>query len=69
LLKLKQYSIPVIFYCAKFTAETPGDTRSNGAYKIFIYFMAIRSVQENKFLQITQFTTSKLQNTQTYDYH
>ena len=25
LLKLKQYSIPVIFNCAKFTAETPGD--------------------------------------------
>ena len=35
LLKLKHYSIPVIFNCAKFTAETPHDTRRNGAYKIF----------------------------------
>ena len=69
LLKLKLYYIPVIFNCAKFKTETPGDTRSNGAYKIFIYFMAIRSVQENNVLEKTQFTTSKVQNTQTYDYH
>jgi hypothetical protein len=66
LLKLKEYSILVIFNFAKFTAENPGDTGCNGAYNVLTYFMAIQCVQENEVLEKTQFTTSKLQNTQTY---
>jgi len=66
LLKLKQYSIPVVSNYTKFTEETPGDTRCNGSYIIFIYFMTIRCVQENMVLEKTQFTISKFQNTQTY---
>ena len=66
LLKLKVFSILVLFNFAKFTAEKTGDTGCNGAYNVLAYFMAIQCVQENEVLEKTQFTTSKLQNTQTY---
>ena len=49
-----------------FTAETSGDTGCNGAYNVFTEFMVFRSVQENLVLEKTQFTSSKLHNTQTY---
>ena len=64
--KIKKYSFLVIFNFAKFTAEKPCDTGCNGSYNVLTYFMAIRCVQENMVLEKTQFTTSKLQNTQTY---
>ena len=64
--KIKIYCISVIVNCAKYTAEAPGDTRSNGAYNAFTLFMFIPMVRQNMVLEKTQFTINKLQNTETY---